>query len=148
MKATVLGLLVSLAAASGVLAAPPSPEQAVLAGEDAFAQAMIAHDAAALKRLLAPEWTAGSARGKLDTRRDFLAELNNGDLVISKVRNHDLKVRVLGDIALVEGMDDETTAYKGKDISGTRTWLDVWALRGDHWVMVASHEAVMEQPAS
>ena len=43
-------------------------------------------------------------------------------------------------IALVQGLDDETATLKGQDVSGTRSWLDVWALRDGRWVLIASHD--------
>ncbi len=135
-----------LLGACAVNPARPPAEQAVLAAEQAFADAMTAHDPAAIARVVAPDWISGSESGKLSTRAGFIAQLSSGELVISRLRNHDLRVQVLGDLALVQGLDDETTTLKGQDVSGTRSWLDVWARREGRWVLIASHEATVVKP--
>jgi hypothetical protein len=45
---------------------------------------------------------------------------------------------VLGNVAFVQGFDDEESSYKGKPSNGTYNWLDVWEKRGGRWVSVAT----------
>jgi hypothetical protein len=52
--------------------------------------------------------------------------------------NHDVNVRVMRNVAIVQGMDDEKSSYKGKDGSGTYSWTDVFEKRGGKWVAIAS----------
>jgi hypothetical protein len=44
----------------------------------------------------------------------------------------------MGDMAVVQGADDEKSTEKGKDTSGSYTWTDVFAKRGGKWVAIAS----------
>ncbi|MGO9065872.1 MAG: DUF4440 domain-containing protein [Myxococcaceae bacterium] len=50
----------------------------------------------------------------------------------------EMKVQVLGDVAIVTGSDDEKSSYKGKDISGHYVWTDVWVNHKGQWQVVAS----------
>jgi hypothetical protein len=52
--------------------------------------------------------------------------------------NHDVSARVMGNMAVVQGADDEKSSYNGKDTSGSYTWMDVFEKRGGKWVAIAS----------
>ncbi|HYJ83296.1 MAG TPA: nuclear transport factor 2 family protein [Allosphingosinicella sp.] len=51
----------------------------------------------------------------------------------------DLKVRVMGDTAVVQGVDEEITSVDGKDTSGKWAFTDIFARRDGRWVAVAGH---------
>jgi hypothetical protein len=63
--------------------------------------------------------------------------------IIEKI-GYDLHVRVIGNVAFVQGFDDEKSSYKGKDNSGTYNWLDVWENRNGRWVSVATQLTKVE----
>jgi len=110
----------------------------ILANEHALGVAMIKRDTPTLERLVADDWTQQDASGTLGTKASFLDAVKTGKLVVVKFKLHDLQVRVFGDVAVVQGFDDEATTYEGKSTSGTYNWMDVWINRDGRWVSVAT----------
>jgi hypothetical protein len=49
-----------------------------------------------------------------------------------------IKVRVLGNVAIVTAGDVEKSSYKGKDTSGHYVWTDVYMNREGQWQVVAT----------
>jgi Domain of unknown function (DUF4440) len=127
-------LLTCVAAAMDV----PTAEKTINDSEAALGVAMIHKDLATLDRLVGADWTIQSDSGTTGTKAGFLDDVRSGALVIKSFRLHDVHVRVLGDVAFVQGFDDEVSSYKGKDNSGTYNWLDVWEKRDGRWVSVAT----------
>ena len=116
----------------------PTAEKTINDSEAALGEAMIHRDLATLDRLVGDDWTIQSDSGTMGTKAGFLDDVRSGALVIKSFRLHDVHVRVLGDVAFVQGFDDEVSSYKGKDNSGTYNWLDVWQRRDRRWVSVAT----------
>ncbi len=112
--------------------------------EAALGQAMIHKDIATLSSAVADDWTIQSDSGAMGTKTGFIDDIRSGALVVTTFKLHDLHVRVLGNVAFVQGFDDETSSYKGKDKSGTYNWLDVWENRGGRWVSVATQLTKVE----
>jgi ketosteroid isomerase-like protein len=110
----------------------------ILANENALGVAMIQRDVPTLARLVADDWTQQDASGALGSKAGFIHSVETGKLVVKKFRLHDLQVRVFGNVAVVQGFDDEETAYDGKSSSGTYNWMDVWVNRDGKWVSVAT----------
>lgn len=116
----------------------PGTRGTILANEHALGVAMINRDTTTLERLVADDWTQQDASGTLGTKAGFLEAVKTGKLVVMKFTLHDLQVRVFGDVAVVQGFDDEATTYEGKRTSGTYNWMDVWINRNGRWVSVAT----------
>ena len=81
---------------------------------------------------------------------DFLCSLPDGSLVdraqfldrtakpvrISNLQAHDVKVRVMGDFAIIHAR----TTYSGADgRAGSGRYTDVWARRNGRWLAVSAH---------
>jgi ketosteroid isomerase-like protein len=56
-----------------------------------------------------------------------------------------MKVRLLGDVALVHGLSTSKGSYKGKENSGQFRWTDVFVKRGGRWLAVATHSSKVEK---
>jgi hypothetical protein len=106
--------------------------------EAAWSTAFVHKDVAVLSSTIADDWTGQNDSGKTETKAGLIASVKSGETAITSMTNHDVKVRIFGKIAVVQGADDEKSSYKGKDTSGTYTWMDVLELRGGKWVAVAS----------
>ena len=106
--------------------------------EAALGQAMIHKDIATLSNVVADDWTIQNDSGAMGTKAGFIDDVKSGALVVTSFKLHDVHVRVLGNVAFVQGFDDEESSYKGKANSGTYNWLDVWENRGGRWVSVAT----------
>jgi ketosteroid isomerase-like protein len=136
--------LLLLFASALVLAGPmmaqelSTPEGKILANEKALGEAMIHRDVATLARLVADDWTIQSEGGSTGTKSGFIDDVRTRRLVVSSFKLHDMNVRVFGDVAVLQGADDEVSAYEGKTNNGTYNWLDVWVKRDGRWVSVAT----------
>jgi len=127
-------LLISVAVADDTA----RTEQYIQDQEAAIGQAMIRKDITTLSKLVGDDWTIQNDSGVVGTKAGFINDIKTGTLVVSKFQLHDLRVRVIGDVAIVQGSDDEVSSYAGKDGSGTFNWLDVWAKRNGKWVSIAT----------
>ncbi len=115
-----------------------STEGRILENEKVLGEAMIHRDVATLSRLVADDWTIQSEGGTTGTKSGFIGDVSSGRLVVSVFRLHDMHVRVFGDVAVLQGADDEVSSYAGKASNGTYNWLDVWVKRNGQWVSVAT----------
>jgi len=106
--------------------------------EAALGQAMIHRDVASLSTLVADDWTIQNDSGAMGTKDGFINDVKSGTLVVNSFKLHDLHIRVLGNVAFVQGFDDEESSYNGKSSNGTYNWLDVWVNRDGCWVSVAT----------
>jgi Domain of unknown function (DUF4440) len=145
MKQLVSILATSLLLASTAVAKDVTATEKMIAGYEAdLGQAMIQRDIATLSKLVGDDWTIQSDSGTMGTKAGFINDVKSGTLVVSSFKLHDLHVRVLGNVAFVQGFDDEKSSYNGKDNSGTYNWLDVWENRGGRWVSVATQLTKVE----
>jgi hypothetical protein len=139
MRTTLFSIALISAAFSGFAAyAATSDEKVLIDIEAKWSKAEAAHDVATVDAILAPDWTAQGSSGKVETKAKNLADMKAGDDKVASMANHDVHVKIFGDIAVVQGADDEKSSHKGKDTSGTYTWTDVFQKRGGHWMAVAS----------
>ena len=66
---------------------------------------------------------------------------------VSKLESFDfgpMSVKVLGNVAVVQGSDTEKSTANGKDSSGKFVWMDVFAKREGKWVAVRSQSAMVK----
>lgn len=112
--------------------------------EAAWSKASITKDAAVLDRILAPDWHGQNRSGKRADKAKAMADFKSPDDKTTSAVNHDVNVRVFGDIAIVQGADDEKSTHKGKDTSGAYTWTDVFQKRGGKWLAIASQTTKTE----
>jgi ketosteroid isomerase-like protein len=122
----------------------PATEKKIADLEAALGQAMIHRDIATLSNLVADDWTIQNDSGAMGTKGGFINDVKSGTLVVTSFKLHDVHVRVLGNVAFVQGFDDEESSYNGKANSGTYNWLDVWENRGGRWVSVATQLTKVE----
>ena len=124
-------------------AAQSSAEAELIELEQDYAKALIAKDRAFLMRFYAPDWRGGNWLGVF-TKSTMLKSLLAERYVVRSMKLRDIKVRVLGDVAVLEGVDDEVTSMGGNDTGGRWSFTDVFARRGGRWVAIASHASKIE----
>ena len=115
-----------------------SVSQTLMQIERDWTKAATEKDAAALDRIIADDWTAIEYDGKTITKAEALADLKSGSSALQTMTTGEMKVKVMGNTAVVMGSDTEKSTYKGKDSSGKYVWMDVFANRGGKWQAVAS----------
>ena len=81
----------------------------------------------------------------MQTRAEANAELKSGAMTFESFKLDDLKVRVIGDTAVVHGLDTEKTTYKGKDVSGQIRFTDIFVKRDGKWLCVATPASKVEK---
>ena len=127
-----------LAGAAGAASAAEDVTKTLTDLEAKWSAASLTQDAKFVDAILAPEWVGRNWSGKQANKAKALAEMKDPTSKVTAIKNHDVVVRVFGNVAVVQGYDDETSLDKGKDSSGTYSWTDVFQNRGGHWMAVAS----------
>ena len=126
-----------------------TPQDAVSEVEHAIAQAIIKKDIPVLETSIADDYSSyGYGSVKKATKADFIAAIKSPDYVVSHFKYAPWDVRILGSTAIVQGSDEETSSYQGKDISSTDTWLDVFEKRDGRWLLIANECAKVIAPAA
>ena len=123
-----------------------SVEQTLIQIERDWTKAELDKDAAALDRILADDWTVIGFDGKTETKAEAIAELKSGSSTLQTVTLGEMKVKVFGNTAVVQGSDIEKSTYKGKDSSGKYMWMDVFVNRNGKWQAVASESTKVQNP--
>ena len=146
VSAWTISLCASLCIPTPAAAQGASPESELVALEQAYARALVTRDVAFLKSYYAPDWRGGDWMG-FASKTNILNLLKSGRYVIRSMTLRDVRVRVLGDVAIVQGLDDEVTSMHGRDTSGTWGWTDVFQRRGGRWLCVASQTTRVQRTA-
>jgi ketosteroid isomerase-like protein len=116
---------------------PDTVAQHLIALEQAWNEAILRNDRTAAGAFMAEEWTEITSEGSVLTKTQDLDELVDGYHATS-LRLSDVDVQVFGDVALVSGVSEEQSSYRGHDTSGRFRWMDVWVRRAGQWVCVKS----------
>lgn len=120
-------------------------EQALTKLEQDWAAAAVKADAAASDRIVADDWVGITSTGQTQTKAEIMNELKSGTYKATSMNVDNIKVRVLGDTAVVTLVQTEKSQYKGKDSSGVYLFTDVWAKRNGKWQVINSHGSKSEQ---
>jgi len=113
-------------------------EQQIKDLEKQWADAVLKHDAVALDRILADDIVEVDPTGQVQTKAQDLADLKSGELKLESLSPGDMKVRVFGNVAVVNGPYTVKGTYKGKDISGEGRFTDVFVKRQGRWQCVST----------
>ena len=124
--------------APGAKSKSPSPAAAIKQLEHDWTDAEKTGDADKLNQILADDWSALGPDGAKITKASFVESYKSGK---SKLESFDfgaMDVKVLGNVAVVQGSDTEKSVTDGKDSSGKYVWTDVFAKRDGKWAVVRS----------
>lgn len=106
--------------------------------ETQWNDAALNHDAATMNRILAQDVIDTSSTGRVQGKAEDLADLKLGEPKLESSSVDDMKVRVYGNVAVVNGHYVQKGTYKGKDISGEGRFTDVFVRRQGHWECVST----------
>ena len=135
---------VSFAQAEAPAAKGPSTSEAIKQLEHDWTDAAKAGDAEKLGQILADDWMELTYDGKKLTKQAALADLKSGKSKVESFEFGPMDVKVLGNVAVVQGSDTEKSTTEGKDTSGKWVWMDVFAKRGGKWMAVRSQSAMVK----
>ncbi len=112
---------------------------AILKAEAVLCRAFERGDAVTLGRGLDARFTLTSSRGEVTDRAQNLAEVAKRDPAYEVFRNHEQKVRLYGDAAIVTGITT-VKGHSGADaFAADFQYTDTWIRRDGHWLLAASH---------
>jgi ketosteroid isomerase-like protein len=78
-------------------------------------------------------------------RARSISDLKTGALKLQAASIEQPKVQVHGDTVIVTFQSTDKGTYKGKDISGTTRWTDVFVRKDGKWQLVATHGSMMHK---
>jgi ketosteroid isomerase-like protein len=133
-------LLIGLLAAvpQGWAQAPGSAEQELIKRENAWSEATLKGDGAALQEIFADEYLDTDQDGVTWNKSQDVANVTSGAFKLASYKLDDLKVHVYGRAAVVTGLNTIKATFKGKDVSGAYRFTDVFVKRGGRWQCVAT----------
>ena len=94
-----------------------------------------------LNQIVADDWAGIGSDGSKSTKKQFLADVKSGSNKLESFEIGPMDVKMLGNIAVVQGSDTEKSSNKGKDTSGKWAWMDVFVKRDGKWQAVRSQSA-------
>jgi hypothetical protein len=98
------------------------------------------HDAAALKRIIADDFTHTNAQATGATvDKAAYIEQTVRDLTLNSYSFDKLTIRVYGTTAIVNASYKQQALSAGKDVSGEFVVTDVWVKQDNRWRVVARH---------
>jgi ketosteroid isomerase-like protein len=106
--------------------------------EQNWTDAMIAVDIAKVSQFVADDWIEGYP-GKAITKARFLEDFKSGKHRLDACEFGPRDVKVLGDVAVLQGSVTETRISDGQRSTIRVAYMDVWVKRGDRWVVVRSY---------
>jgi ketosteroid isomerase-like protein len=115
----------------------PDTTNAVLAADERRFQAMLKQDWAALDAVLADDLVYVHSTARVETKAEHLGNLKAGRPHYRGIAPRERKVRVHGDVGIVNGVSDMHVENAGKEQRFTIRYLAVYAKAGNNWRMIA-----------
>lgn len=124
---------------TGVVAAADRPaDRAELKRlSDAWDQAIVRKDEAAIAGNMAEDFRQIDGYGNLENRQSFVAGLVDPKLTIDPYTVEDFEIRLYGDVALLSGRTHMTGRYDGKPFESNYRYIDIYVRRDGQWKIVS-----------
>jgi ketosteroid isomerase-like protein len=124
------------------------PEQAaaekeLLALENTLAGAMIKKDRATYERVLADDYTYTHSNGKTTNKKQDIDDTVSGDTKWTSSRFDDMKVQLVGEVAIVTGVQTLVGSAKGY-VPGPRRMTDIFARRNGEWQQIGGQTTIVK----
>jgi ketosteroid isomerase-like protein len=114
--------------------------------EEAWVNAIVQKNVAVLDRVMADDFSGVSPNGEPYTKQEAIADIRSGFYAVESMDLENVKVRVVGDLAIVTYYQNEKSMLGKEDRSGRYIFTDVWVNRGDDWKVLVSHGTPVELP--
>lgn len=115
-----------------------STEKELIGVENAWKQAVVKRDTAALQRLYADEYMSVDQEGMVWNKKQDIEIDTAGASRLSTYKFDDLKVRAYGDVAVVTGRNRATGKVLGNAAKFEIRFTDVFVKRDGRWQIVHS----------
>ncbi|SFC52417.1 Ketosteroid isomerase homolog [Parapedobacter composti] len=131
----------SLITLVGLVACNPQGQEGASTIErtvEAFRQALVDADTAALERLTAASLSYGHSSGIVESKEEFIRTLATGASNFLSIRLSDQQITTSGDVAIVRHQLEAETADAGKDPATIRLQvMTVWQRADGQWKLLA-----------
>ncbi len=118
----------------------------VLRAEHALYRAMIDRDLATLERILAPDLVYAHSTAVAETKQEYVAGVAAGRYAYESVVSHEVRVRVHGPVALMDGVCDMRVGARGQPKDLIRLlFILVWVKADRAWRL--EHRHAIRMPA-
>ena len=114
-------------------------ENAVLQAERDLATAYLNSEDGAIARGVMEDYTLTNSTGKITTRANDLDEARKKDPKYEVFENHDMKVRIHGDTAVVTGRRHTKGIAGGKSFDSKFQFTDTFVKDAGRWRLLAGH---------
>src|SRR6266404_6849932 len=143
MKATLalclLLLSCTLPAARSATNNADADREKLLALENAWNQAQLHHDAAAVGQLLPETFVYTDYDGTVMNKAKFLADVKDTNYRASLMTNDEVQVFPYSNAAIVIGTYHSKGTYKGKPFDHRGRFTDTWLFEKGKWQCIATH---------
>ncbi len=116
-----------------------SDEKEIRSVEAVLCRAFESGDAATLRKHMDATFTQTSSRGEVTDFEQNVAEVARREPRYEVFRNHDQKIRLYGDTAIILGITTVKGTADGKPFEADFQYTDTWIRRDGHWKIAASH---------
>ena len=113
--------------------------QELICVEAEWNRAMVQNDAEAIGRYMAEDWTIIGPDGSVSDRASFLALVKSGALTHDVMDAEDIKIRVYGDVAVVNARGVSGGTYRGQAFRVVERVSDVFVRQDRQWRCVLTH---------
>ena len=141
----VLGLVlaVSIAPMHGQSKKPSSSSEvdAVKQVERHWTDAQKTKNIEKLKEIIGDDWIGLGYDGNRSSKQDFIDNIKSGGSKLESFTFTEMDVKIVGNVAIVQGGDTEKSSTNGEDTSGKWVWMDVFVKRDGQWQAVRSQSA-------
>jgi len=94
-----------------------------------------------LGQIIADDWIGVGYDGNKTNKQDFINGVKSGASKLESFTFADMDVKVIGNVAIVQGGDTEKSSTHGEDTSGKWVWTDVFVKKDGKWQAVRSQSA-------
>ncbi len=117
-------------------------ETQILALENAWNQAELHNDPAALKLILTDDFLITEPDGSLLNKQQHMVSAADTSYHYDVLVSEGFRVRVYGSVAVVTGTYHEVGSSKGKHFDRRGRFTDTWLRFGTSWQCAASHDSI------
>ncbi|HSE83860.1 MAG TPA: nuclear transport factor 2 family protein [Thermodesulfobacteriota bacterium] len=113
-----------------------------------YREALMRRDVAALDRIWSDDYLFTNADGVLLTKAQRIANVKSGATGFESIKSNEdeFKLRVYGDVVVVNSHVTLKGQYSGKKTSGQFRSIQVWVRRGGSWQLAAHQMTRIAQP--
>jgi ketosteroid isomerase-like protein len=132
----------SLTAQDAPKGAQKGDEGQILALENAWNQAELQHDPAALELILTDDFVITEPDGSMQTKREHMRATKDTSYHYEALVSEDFRIKLYGTTALVTGTYHERGSSKGGHFDRRGRFTDTWIKLNGTWRCVASHDSL------